>query len=350
MRRRNDVPLPEVVATIVHELKNPLTVLSQGASLLEDFRQGKIVGDAEPVLATFRTAIERLNTLVQNLLHLNSLDAPQSEVNRSHVSFRDILDKAIDPFRALAAIKKVTIEDDVPANLPKIYSDPARLEIVVSNLLSNAIKFSHAGGRVTVVARVKPIEGFPFVEVAVSDQGIGIPAGELESIFDRFMRGSNAGMVRGSGLGLAICRETVERLHGAMTVESEVGRGSIFRFTQPLRALRPSEIIWLGLKDKRRFHAEIRLANSTEIVNRYGDGARRAAIDWMERQIRGAIRSATDQVKRLADEGVSVTYESAPQDAEVVTERLVGRLLNERPMLGGQPIPLEFLHTLTEQV
>jgi histidine kinase len=112
--------------------------------------------------------------------------------------------------------------------VPPVHGDPARIGQLLDNLISNSIKFTPAGGSVRVALQ----RGGPAVLVSVADTGPGIPAEDQPRLFDRFFRseGSGAGMVQGSGLGLAIAKAIVHAHAGRLWVESDVGRGSTFRF------------------------------------------------------------------------------------------------------------------------
>jgi signal transduction histidine kinase len=136
---------------------------------------------------------------------------------------------AIDLLRPLAAAQTLTLESEVPDDLPRVLVDPPRLQQVLSNLVGNAIKFTPRGGRITLRARPESAE----VCLAVIDTGPGIPADQLPHIFGRFWQARPADK-RGIGLGLAIARGIVEAHQGRIWVESRVGEGSAFYFTMPV--------------------------------------------------------------------------------------------------------------------
>jgi signal transduction histidine kinase len=132
-----------------------------------------------------------------------------------------------------AELKSIKIERSAPEALD-IYADRLRFKQILYNLLSNAVKFTPEGGRVWVEVGTRP----GFVEVLVADTGIGIPAAEHETVFDKFYQVGqrHAGGKDGTGLGLAITRRLVEEHGGSIQLESELGKGSRFTFTIPLAA------------------------------------------------------------------------------------------------------------------
>ena len=118
-------------------------------------------------------------------------------------------------------------------------ADERRVRQVVFNLVSNAVKFTPAGGRVDISACADDGQ----VEIAGADAGPGIPAGDLERIFEEFEQSADGKRVEGTGLGLPLSRKLVELHGGRLWVESEVGRGSTFRFTLPLRVSEPFSVL-----------------------------------------------------------------------------------------------------------
>jgi two-component system sensor histidine kinase ResE len=136
--------------------------------------------------------------------------------------------------QAKAADKGLSINADIPAGLPSVNVDFLRIKQVLLNLLDNAIAHTPSGGAITLSAKAK--DGM--VEISVTDSGEGIPADELQNIFERFHRvdKSRSRATGGSGLGLTIARSFVEAHRGKITVMSELGKGSRFAFTLPLAA------------------------------------------------------------------------------------------------------------------
>jgi len=131
--------------------------------------------------------------------------------------------------------KDIKVETKVPANLPLAAADSVRVTQVITNILENAIKFSPPGGLVEISA----LKNEPYIQVQVTDYGIGIPPAALPLIFDRFFQAQtgDAGESGGFGLGLAISREIVDIHGGPIWVKNEPGEGSTFFFTVPISSV-----------------------------------------------------------------------------------------------------------------
>ena len=127
--------------------------------------------------------------------------------------------------------KSQTIETDIPQDLPLVYADPARIRQAIINLLDNAIKYTPDGGAVTLMAALLDQQ----IQVAIQDNGYGIPSDELPYLFERFRRVKGVeGKIDGTGLGLAITKALVEQHGGQITVATKVGAGSTFTVFLPL--------------------------------------------------------------------------------------------------------------------
>ena len=174
----------------------------------------------------------RLQALLSDLLHVGQVGEDRLQLQRARVDLAALVDEAVEATRPFAEKCGMAVEVDAPAHL-SAFVDEQRIRQVLDNLLSNAVKYSGAGGSVTVVLR----QGADAIELAVSDTGIGIAQDEVEHVFGRFFRGGEAleKHIPGTGLGLNIVSSIVAAHDGAVTLESEVGRGSTFRVTLPHR-------------------------------------------------------------------------------------------------------------------
>jgi signal transduction histidine kinase len=172
---------------------------------------------------------DRLAQLIDNLLDASRLQAGQLSLNKSDFDLARMATRIVQEFRTQT--ERHTLEVDFPADYPLVHGDIERLRQVLSNLISNAIKYSPDQGKITVSGRYDEHE----IYVAVSDQGIGIPAGERERIFDRFYRIDSAlsRRTQGAGLGLYLVKSVVEAHGGRIWVSSTPGQGSTFVFTLP---------------------------------------------------------------------------------------------------------------------
>lgn len=224
--------LRRFTADASHELRTPLTAMrSVGEVALHDSLDPAAYRD---VIGSMLEEVERLTALVESLLTLTRVDARRIPLAREAVDLRAIAANATEHLRVLAEEKEQTLrlEADGPINAE---CDPALLRQGVVNLVDNAIRYTPEKGHIRVAVRRRP-SGEAAIEV--EDDGPGIAAIHQQRIFERFYR-VDPGRSRsdgGLGLGLAIARSTIEANGGRIEVESEVGRGTIFRVVLPTRS------------------------------------------------------------------------------------------------------------------
>ncbi len=221
----------DFVANVSHELRTPLTSI-EGFSLA---LQEGVARDEEKKRRYLRIITDesrRLMRILNDLLTLSRLDAGEFSLNPSPVDPREMLSALQERFAPAAQDKGLVLMTETSPGLHSVLADRDRLEQVLINLLDNAIKYSGPGGTVTV--SVKRGEAGRVV-FEVSDTGPGIPPEDLPRIFDRFFRveRSRSQQHGGSGLGLAICKQLVEAMGGAISAESQPGRGTVFRVELP---------------------------------------------------------------------------------------------------------------------
>ena len=223
---RLDAYRRDLVASITHDLKTPLTAITLNAELLES--DGRLAeGGSQPVDAIRRSA-DRLSNLVDDLLAMAR--AEEGPDVRTSVDLVQMVRDACDHVETVADLREVTFELDLPEELWAAV-DPTALARVFANLVGNAVKFSLPRGQVVLHLS----ENDDAIEFRCTDEGVGITAERLETIFDVAPRAADAGTdeVPGSGIGLAICRRIVNRLGGQISVESTPGRGSTFSVRLP---------------------------------------------------------------------------------------------------------------------
>lgn len=218
----------EWVASVSHDLKNPLASVQLSADLLE--KMGPLSEKQQRVLQRLKNGAQRLRTLVTDVLDLARLEAgPVPQVTA--VSLPTLINAAVAEIDLSAETKQHTIQVNLSPNLPPAAGDPALLLRVLVNLMSNAIKYTPEKGFITIAACAPTEEA---LQIAVTDTGSGISSSAIPHLFDRFYRvpGSEAD-AEGTGLGLNIVKTIVEKHHGRIWVESQPGSGSRFNFTLP---------------------------------------------------------------------------------------------------------------------
>jgi PAS domain S-box-containing protein len=219
----------ELVATVSHELRTPLTSIISFAELIRD-DPDMSVADREQFTRIISNNANRLLVVVGDLLLLGRAEAGTLGIDLLPVDVPSIVDDAVAALEPAADAANLTIRTDHTPG-PTLEADPARLEQVVSNLVTNAIKFTSEGGEVSVAS----VFADDTWTIEVSDTGIGIPLIDQQTIFDRFIRASNATATPGTGLGLAVVRSLVGLHHGTVELRSQPGEGTTVTVRLPLR-------------------------------------------------------------------------------------------------------------------
>jgi signal transduction histidine kinase len=224
----------DLVATVAHEFRTPLTSLRMALHLCTDGVVGPLTEKQADLLFAARDDCERLQVIVDELLDLSRIESGQIDLHRRRVDPETLVEGALDVHRAAAEQARLGLAAEVPPGLPDVFVDPDRLQLVFTNLIGNALRFSPAGTRITVRAReaARAPDGTPAVRFEVADEGPGIAKAHQAGLFEKFFRvpGSPAG---GSGLGLFIAKGLVQAHGGAIGVDSTPGAGATFWFTVP---------------------------------------------------------------------------------------------------------------------
>ncbi len=231
------------LATLSHELRNPLAPIRSAHRLLEHTASGS--GEVRQALDVIDRQLHQLTRLIGDLLDLSRITSGKLELRREPVKIESVLESAIETKQPLVNAESLGLAVSLAEEELWLDADPVRLSQVFANLLDNAVKYTPAGGKLRIDVRHDADE----VEVSVSDSGIGIEPQFLQSVFDMFQQGGNgsASMRTGLGIGLTLSKQIVELHGGQIDVESEgAGRGSTFRVRLPLRpppskSSRPSE-------------------------------------------------------------------------------------------------------------
>jgi signal transduction histidine kinase len=214
----------EVLAIVAHDLRAPLNAVQTSASFLMDVELAE--ADRTRLLGVIRRAASGMNRLIEDLLDVARMESGAFTVDLRRLDLGALAADACEQFRPQAIDAGRALECHVEGELPAVLADRDRISQVLENLIGNALKFTPVGGRVTVrVAR----HGADGVACAVEDTGIGISPSDLPHLFERFWQARRYRR-GGAGLGLAIARGVVEAHGSSLTVESEIGRGSVFSF------------------------------------------------------------------------------------------------------------------------
>ena len=223
----------EFLANMSHELRTPLNAIIGFSEVLSERMFGELNEKQEEYLKDIYASGTHLLSLINDILDLSKIEAGRMELELSDLHLPTALDSALTLVRERAGRRGIELQMNVDSRLGQVRADERKVRQVVLNLLSNAIKFTPEGGRIEV--RATPQDGL--VEVSVSDTGVGIAPEDQEAVFEEFRQvGTADKKVEGTGLGLTLCRRFVELHGGRIWVKSELGTGSTFTFSLPLRS------------------------------------------------------------------------------------------------------------------
>ncbi len=222
----------EFLASMSHELRTPLNSIIGFSDLLAEQGAANFNPKQKRFLGHIQQGSRHLLELINDILDLSKIEAGHLELKYEDFEVAPAVAEVVATVRPIASAKNIPFDSAVAEGL-FLYADRLRFKQVLYNLLSNAIKFTASGGQVS-------IEGFAVdrsIRFCVADTGIGIPAGEQQAIFESFHQvgTTTKGVREGTGLGLAITKRLIEQHGGSIWLESELGKGSRFFFTLPVR-------------------------------------------------------------------------------------------------------------------
>ncbi len=236
----------EFITIVSHELRTPLTSILGFVEMIErkfkdiiltniDLENPKIKKVTDKINKNFhiiRSEGDRITALINDILDISKLESGTVKWNFEEVSMEDIIFSAYNALSGLFEKKRLLFKYNIQTNLPKVYADRERLIQVMINLFSNSLKFTEKG-YISCNVALKEKE----ILVSVEDTGVGIPESEIDKIFEKFKQVGDImrDKPKGTGLGLPISKQIIEAHGGRIWVKSEVGKGSIFYFTVPLK-------------------------------------------------------------------------------------------------------------------
>ena len=246
MLRRDNVVLrvldhqkTDFLSTLSHQIGTPLTIIEGALRLLSHEEEVEPAARQE-FLTMAHQHVDRLIRLVSNFLHLTRIEVGQIVGERRELDLSLLAERTVDRLRPFATNRHIRIDFEKPPGRVLVQGDVETLESVLINLVDNGLKFSGQGNVIAIKVEETRMEAL----VHVTDQGVGIPPGELDRIFERFYRIELPGLPKtaGSGLGLYISKIIVEAHEGRIWATSEVGRGSTFSFALPRSMSSPPAI------------------------------------------------------------------------------------------------------------
>lgn len=234
----------EFVASLSQELRTPMTSITGYTDLLMGESVGFIGDMQRKFLQRIKANIERMGSMLNDLIGITAIDAGQLEIRPMQVNMAEVIEDTIIGAKAQLEENEITMKMDLPENLPSVEADPDSVRQIMSNLLSNAIKSTPINGSITIAAdrytqpdtTTSDDDTPTFLQISISDSGGGIAEKDLGRVFERFYRAERP-LIDGlgeTGVGLAIVKSLVEAHGGQVWVESEIGTGSTFHFLLPV--------------------------------------------------------------------------------------------------------------------
>ena len=227
----------DFLATVNHELRTPLTSIMAYLDMIQESTDQPVSPEVHQMLDIVVRNTERLRMLIEDMLSVSRNGLDDNLMHLTPVRLGQTLDLVAGALRPLAQLQNVTIAVHPLPDDPEILADEVQLQQVFTNLVSNAIKFTPSGGRIEVGSESHAAaDGTRWATVRVADNGIGISSEEIDQVFTRFYRASNAmsGAIPGTGLGLAITKDIVARHGGRIDVASTLGAGTTVTVSLPL--------------------------------------------------------------------------------------------------------------------
>ncbi len=218
----------EFVSNVSHELRSPLAAIRAMTETLQDGALND-TDTAQDFLTRILNDTQRMTTMVNELLELSRLESGQAPIHLAPVSLASVVAEIESRFDVSPGHERLKLETNVPDGIPLVMGEADKLNQVLANLVENAVKVTGDGGLISISANATD----RWVEVKVSDNGIGIAREHLPHVFERFYKVDRSRRDGGTGLGLAIAKHLVQAHGGDIKVESVEGEGSAFSFTLP---------------------------------------------------------------------------------------------------------------------
>lgn len=238
LNKENEIKLRELNATkdklfsiIAHDLRSPFNSIIGLSDLLIGNDNDNYLAQSEKYASLINSSAKNTLVLLDNLLNWAKSQTGQMSFNPAKINLSSLVDEIIENSNSRVFLKNISLNAIQPGDV-EVYADENMVMIILRNLISNAIKFTNQGGKINVIV----IPGTKYVEVSVSDNGVGMNEEKQSTLFNISLNTTMPGTAneKGTGLGLVLCKEFVDKLGGNIWVESKEGVGSVFKFTLPM--------------------------------------------------------------------------------------------------------------------
>ncbi len=216
------------ISTVSHEFRTPLTIMMNSTEILDRYHENLTVEKQHKYLQQIETQIEHVTDLLDNVILMNKTEQGRLEIDPQVIDIESLCKRIVHETKLVTA-KGLHFDIAKNNDCQTIISDQQLLDLIFSNLISNAAKYSKPSGTIKISLTC---EATHFI-FKVQDEGIGIPAGAQNAVFEAFYRADNVSTIQGTGLGLAIVKQAVERYGGTIEVKSEVNIGTTFTVRLP---------------------------------------------------------------------------------------------------------------------
>ncbi|MFH0991261.1 MAG: hybrid sensor histidine kinase/response regulator [bacterium] len=234
----------DFMAMMVHDLRSPLIGVKSVVELILESPKGQPLDeDYFELIRSAKTSAVRLLDLISDFLDVSKYEAGNSSFDIIAVPVNRFIEPVTRQMMLQFRQKNVTLEEQIPSDLPNVLADSAKTEQVVMNFISNALKFTSSGGTIVLsgesISKESPVDASMlkrYVRINITDTGLGVQPEEVQNLFTRYKQTSSARKVKskGTGLGLVICKLIVEAQGGTVAVQSIPGKETTFSFTLPV--------------------------------------------------------------------------------------------------------------------
>lgn len=223
-----DLAKTNLIATVSHQLKTPVSSINLSLKLLDDTRVGILNAEQKQLITAIKNQTKKLSEYINELLDFSQVETGEIKLNIEETDASTIVELASFALMIQLSEKNIELEPEIPENLPRVKADLEKTVWVLVNLLSNAVRYSNKDGKIIISLKSIP----NYIQFSVQDFGEGIAPDQQSKVFDKFVKDNN-NKLKGTGLGLAIAKEFIQSQKGSIWLESQPGKGTTFTFTIP---------------------------------------------------------------------------------------------------------------------